>query len=167
MQKIRLMRVLVLKWVQPKLNCALSGAFEHGSEYLFLELGTAAPYGCNDMTVGNLISPGCSSMNIMRLFGSCQRRRRSHGHNCNRPNLHDDVIFDVLLPHVQQQFGFHHIHNKLYKTSLFTTGNVGFERVHIKLSCEYKLIAIILDIARFRLFMRVQLSAQPSLFLRF
>ena len=28
----RSMRSLVLKWVQPKLNCALSGASEHGSE---------------------------------------------------------------------------------------------------------------------------------------
>ena len=26
------LRSLVLKWVQPKLNCALSWAFEHGSE---------------------------------------------------------------------------------------------------------------------------------------
>ena len=28
----RSMRSLVLKWIQPKLNCALSWAFEHGSE---------------------------------------------------------------------------------------------------------------------------------------
>ena len=27
----RLLHSLVRKWVQPKLNCALSGAFEHGS----------------------------------------------------------------------------------------------------------------------------------------
>ena len=28
----RSLRSLVLKWVQPKLNCALSKAFEHGLE---------------------------------------------------------------------------------------------------------------------------------------
>ena len=45
----------------------------------FGELGTAAPYGCNDKidSVGNLTSPRCSSVNVMRLFGSSQRRKRS------------------------------------------------------------------------------------------
>ena len=28
----RSLRLLVLKWLQPKLNCALSYTFEHGSE---------------------------------------------------------------------------------------------------------------------------------------
>ena len=29
---LKWLRSLALKWVQTKLNCALSGAFEHGSE---------------------------------------------------------------------------------------------------------------------------------------
>ena len=34
----RSLRSLVLKWVQPKLSCALSWAFEHGPEFYFLIL---------------------------------------------------------------------------------------------------------------------------------
>ena len=46
------------------------------------ELGTAMPYGCSDNIkgVGNLSSPGCSEINVMSLFNTIPRTKRSHGH---------------------------------------------------------------------------------------
>ena len=46
------------------------------------ELGTAMPYGCNDNIkgVGNLSSPGCNAINVMSLFNTIPRTKRSHGH---------------------------------------------------------------------------------------
>ena len=46
------------------------------------ELGTAMPYGCNDniKRVRNLSSPGCSEINVMSLFNTIPRTKRSHGH---------------------------------------------------------------------------------------
>jgi hypothetical protein len=46
------------------------------------ELGTTMPYGCNDNIkgVGNLSSPGCSEINVMSLFNTNPRAKRSHGH---------------------------------------------------------------------------------------
>ena len=56
-------------------------------EHWMRELGTATPYGCNDniSTIGNLSSPGCSSVNVMNLFNTHQRRNRSHGHRHYTP----------------------------------------------------------------------------------
>ena len=55
--------------------------YRQREKFWIRELDTAAPYGCNDKTVsvGNLTSPRCSSVNVMKLFGSSQRRKRSHG----------------------------------------------------------------------------------------
>ena len=46
------------------------------------ELGTAAPYGCNDQIkgVGTLSSPSCKLTNVLGIFNKQQRRNRSHGH---------------------------------------------------------------------------------------
>jgi hypothetical protein len=46
------------------------------------ELGTAMPYGCNDNIkgVGHLSNPGCSEINVMSLFNTIPRTKRSHGH---------------------------------------------------------------------------------------
>jgi hypothetical protein len=46
------------------------------------ELGTAMPYGCNDNIKGvvNLSGPGCNEINVMRLFNTIPRTKRSHGH---------------------------------------------------------------------------------------
>ena len=46
------------------------------------ELGTVMPYGCNDNIkgVGNLSSPGCNEINVMSLFNTIPRTKRSHGH---------------------------------------------------------------------------------------
>ena len=62
-----------------------------------------------------LASTGCSSVSVVRLYGSSQRRARSHGHRQhNRPSLHDAVIFDYLHPYIQQPLGLHHIRTNLY-----------------------------------------------------
>ena len=49
------------------------------------DLGTALPYGCNDNIkgVGNLSSPGCNEINVMSLFNTIPRTKRSHGHKKN------------------------------------------------------------------------------------
>ena len=125
---------------------------ETGLIYLF-----AAPYGCNDKidSVGNLTSPRCSSVNVRRLFGSSQTKR-SHGHrHYNRPNFHADVTFDTLLPYVQQPVGLHHIRTKLYQLPVTKLRSLQKEvvdtKTYIQNSPEYKLVAIILGVVKFRL----------------
>jgi hypothetical protein len=46
------------------------------------ELGTAMRYGCNDNIkgVGHLSCPGCNEINVMSLFNTIPRTKRSHGH---------------------------------------------------------------------------------------
>jgi hypothetical protein len=54
------------------------------------ELDTAMPYGCNDNIkgVGNLSSPECNEINVMNLFNTIPRTKRSHGHKIiQHPNL--------------------------------------------------------------------------------
>ena len=103
--KVRILEKIYHPTNNPSLSTPLRRQRE---EFWIRELGTAAPYGCNDKidSVGNLTSPRCSSVNVMRLFGSSQRRKRSHGHrHYSRPNFHADVAFDTLLPYVQQPLG--------------------------------------------------------------
>ena len=126
-------------------------------------MGTTAAYGCNDKIdfVGNLTSPRCSSVNVMRLFGCSQRRKRSHGHrHYNRPNFHADVAFDTLLPYIQQPLGLHHLRTKLYQLPVTKLRSLQKEVVDTKTdvqnSPEYKLVAIILDVAKIRLYKPVQ-----------
>ena len=133
------------------------------SFFFFRKLGTAAPYGCNDKidSVGNLTSPKCSSVNVMRLFGSSQRRKRSHGHrHYNCLNFHADVTFETLLPYVQQPLGLHHIRTKLYQLPVTKLRSLQKEVVDTKTfvqnSSKYKLVAIILDVAKLRLYKPVQ-----------
>ena len=65
-------------------NCpTLSTHFRKQSEEFWIKtLGTASPYGCNDnmSSKGNLRNPSCSNTNVMILFPSLSRRKRSHGH---------------------------------------------------------------------------------------
>ena len=46
------------------------------------ELGTAAPYDCNDQIKGvdTLSSPSCKHTNVLGIFNKQQRRKRSYGH---------------------------------------------------------------------------------------
>ena len=73
----------------------------------------------------------------------------------NKPTIHD-VSFDSLLPYVNQQLGFHHIRTKLYSVSLKVLHNL-FDKVKQMPSSdfstpEYRLGAVIMDIANHRLF---------------
>ena len=67
--------------IQPN-NPNLSTPFRRKrEEHWIQQLGTAAPYGCNDHidSIGNLISPGCQSVNVLNLFDQTSRRHRRHG----------------------------------------------------------------------------------------
>ena len=97
----------------------------------------------------------------MRLFGSPQRRKRSHGHrHYSRPNFHADAAFDTLLPYAQQTLGFHHIRTKLYQLPVTKLLSLQREvvdtKTYVQNSPEYKQAAIILDVAKFRLYKPVQ-----------
>ena len=104
----------------------------------------------------------------MRLFGSSKRRKRSHGHrHCNSPNFHADVAFDTLFPHVQQTLVLHHIRTKLYqlpvtKLQLRFFAEGGCTKKYVPNSPEYKLVAIILDVAKLRLYRPVQTVSQEE-----
>ena len=98
---------------------------------------------------------------MIRLFGSSQRRKRSHGHrHYNRPNFYADVAYDTLLPHVQQPLGLHHIRTKVYQLPVTNLRSLQKDDVDTKAyvpnSPEYKLVAIILDVAKIRLYKPVQ-----------
>ena len=94
------------------------------------------------------------------LFGRSQRRKRSHGHRYyNRPNFHADVAFYTLLPYIQQPLGLHHIRTKLYQlpvTKLRSLQKWLIQKHILPNSPEYKLVAIILDVAKLRLYKPVQ-----------
>ena len=88
------------------------------------ELGTAMPDGCNDNIkgVGNLSSPGCSEINVMNLFNTIPRTKRSHGHKriqhsnvkkASKPRTLQDT-FNDLLSNIQKPLGIHHIRTILF-----------------------------------------------------
>ena len=146
-------------------------------EYWIKQLGTAFPYGCNDnvQSVGNLSSPQCSNVNVMELFNTSVRRKRSHGHRSyNKPNIHD-VTFSSLLPYVNKKLGIHHIRTKLYSIP-FALLNELFQEARMNpytdsSTPEYALNSIIMDIAHHRLFQPVRVtddncSKQKRLFLK-
>ena len=89
-------------------------------EFWIKTLGTASPYGCNDnlSSIGNLTSPSCSNTNVMNLFPSHSRRKRSHGHRHYTPVWHNDISFDDLLPFINKPLGIHHIRTKLFSIPL-------------------------------------------------
>ena len=156
-------RILEKNIYYPTKNPSLCTPLRRQSEEFWIrELGTAAPYGCNDKidSVGNLTSPRCSSVSVMRLFGSSQRRKRSHVHqHYNRPNFHADVAFDTLFPYVQQPLGLHHIRTKLYQLPVTKLRSLQKEVVDTKHMFKIllnKLVAIILDVAKFMLYKPVQ-----------
>ena len=100
----------------------------------------------------------CRSVSVMRLFGSSQRHKRSHGHR--HYNRHVDVAFNTLLSYLQQPLGLHHIRTKLYQLSVTKLCCLQKEvldtKTYVQNSPEYKLVAIILNVAKFRLYKPVQ-----------
>ena len=96
------MKVRILEKIyHPTNSPGLSTPFRRKrEEHWIRQLGTAAPYGCNDHidSIGNLTSPGCQSVNVLNLFDRTSRRHRSHGsRKYNKPEIHN-VSFDGLLP---------------------------------------------------------------------
>ena len=66
------------------------------------ELGTAAPFGCNDQIkgVGTLSSPLCKHTNVLGIFSKQERRKRSHGHrhyNKKTPQLASSIDTSINL----------------------------------------------------------------------
>ena len=63
--------ILSMKIYHPTNNSNHSTPFRRKrEEYWIRQLGTAAPYGCNDHidSIGNLTSPGSQSVNVLNLF---------------------------------------------------------------------------------------------------
>jgi hypothetical protein len=89
-------------------------------DYWIRELGTATPYGCNDKVdgIGILYSPTCRSVNVMDIFNSAPRRKRSHGHRHYASPIFHDVSLNDLLPFMQKPLGIHHIRSKLFSLPL-------------------------------------------------
>ena len=82
------------------------------------------PYGCNDNIKGvrNLSSPGWSEINVMSLFNTIPRTKRSHGHKriqhpnvkkASKPRTLQDT-FNDLLSNIQKPLGIHHIRTILF-----------------------------------------------------
>ena len=129
--------------------------------YWIKELGTAAPYGCNDQIkeVGTLNSPSCKDTNVLGIFNKQQRRKRSHGHrNYNKKTPQIDSGIDTfidLIDSIDQPQGVHKIKTTLFSISLpklrelqslaLESTNYDYE------SAEYNVAAIILDTAQYRL----------------
>ena len=89
-------------------------------EYWMRELGTDDPYGWNEhiVSIGNLTSPRCHSVNVSHLFDRTNRRPRSHGsRRYNKPEIYK-VSFHGLLPYVNLQLGLHHIRTRLLSSML-------------------------------------------------
>jgi hypothetical protein len=73
-------------------------------DYWIREFGTATLYGCNDKIdgIGNISNPTCRSVNVMDIFNSAPRRKRSHGpHHYTSPLFHGVSVND-LLPFMQK-----------------------------------------------------------------
>ena len=127
-------------------------------DYWIPDLGTATPYACIDKSdsICILSSPTCISVNVMGIFKSAPRRKRSHGHRYYTSPIFHDVSLNDLLTFMQKPLGMHHIRSKLFSlplSKLHTLYNSCLvSNVINPNSNEYKLTAIVLDNADHRLF---------------
>ena len=125
-------------------------------DYWIRQLGTATPYDCNDKidAIGILSSPTYRSVNVMDIFNSALRRKRSHGHRHYTSPIFYNVSLNDLLPFVQKPLGIHHIRSKLFSLPLSKLhalyNSCWVNNVTNLNSKEYKLTAIVLDIAGHR-----------------
>ena len=103
-----------------------------------------------------LSSPTCRSVNEMNIFNSALRRKRSHGHHLYTSPIFHDVSLNDLLRFKQKPLGMHHICSKLFSLPLSNLhalyNSCLVNNVTNPNSTEYKLTAIVLDIAGHRLF---------------
>ena len=145
-------------------------------DFWIRELGTAAPYGCNNKIkgVGILTSPSCQKTNVLSLFNQKQRRKRSHGRrHYNKPTQQDShQLFNDLKARLKdsvfQPQGPHKIKTELFALSLAklcSLQKVALETHNFDCeSAEYRTISMICDIAQYRLFrpVRNNLSVESS-----
>ena len=123
------------------------------------ELGTAKPYGFNDQIkgVGTLSSISYKKTNIYSLFNKQPRRKRSHGKRrynkrASQPDVTMSTLVD-LVDMIEKPEGVHKINTKLFSISFpLALESTNFDYS----SAEYRVTAIILDIANFRLFRPVR-----------
>ena len=90
------------------------------------ELGIAMPYGCNDNIkgVGNLSSPRCSEINVMSLYNTNPKAKRSHGHKrIQHPNVKKSSkprplqdTFNYLLSNIQKPVNSSHSYILIFTT---------------------------------------------------
>ena len=147
--------------------------------YWIKELGTAIPYGFSGQIkgVGTLSNISCKKTNIYSLFKKKPRRKRSHGkmHYNNRapqPDVSTSTLVD-LVNIIEKPEGVHNINTKLFCISFpqlralqeFALESTNFDYS----SAEYRVIAITLDIANYRLFRPVRsdvLAEKPNNFMK-
>jgi hypothetical protein len=131
-------------------------------DYWIHKLRSATSYGCNDKIagIGILPSPNCRSLNVIDIFNSTPRHKRSHFHRHYAAPIFHDVSLNDLLPFMQKPLGVYHIHLKLFSLpKLHALYNSCFvNNVINPNSNEYKLTAIVLDIAARRLFKPVGIT---------
>ena len=130
------------------------------------QLFKAKPYGFNDQIkrVGTLSSISCKKTNIYSLFNKQPRRKRSHGkRHYNKKAPQPDVTMSTLVDLVdmiEKPEGVHKINTKLFSISfpqLHCPQELALESTNFDYSCaEYRVTAIILDIASYRLFRPVR-----------
>ena len=130
------------------------------------ELGTAKPYGFNDQIkgVGNLSSISCKKTNIYSLFDKQLRQQRSHGkrHYNKRAPQPDTTMSTLvdLVDMIEKPEGVHKINTKMFSISfpqLRCLQELALESTNFDYSsAEYRITAIILDIANYRLFRPVR-----------
>ena len=109
--------------------------------------------------VGTLSSPSCKHTNVLGIFNKQQRRKRSHGHwhyNKKTPQLDSSIdTFINLIDSIDQPQSVHKIKTTLFSISIprlrelqslaLESTNYDYE------SAEYRVTAIILDTAQYRL----------------
>ena len=118
--------------------------------------------------MGNLSSPGCNEINVMSLFNTIPRTKRSHGHKriqhpnvkkSSKPRTLQDT-FNDLLSNIQKPLGIHHIRTILFSLPvnyLKDLRDFGLDKGGVDpFSPKYRLSSIICDVASFRLFKPVR-----------
>ena len=127
------------------------------------ELGTAKPYGFNDQIkgVGTLSSISCKKTNIYTLFNNNRDEKDQRYYNKRAPQ--PDVAMSTLVDRVdmiEKPEGVHKINTKLFSISfpqLRGLQELPLESTNFDhSSAEYRVTAIILDIANYRLFRPVR-----------
>ena len=162
------MRVQILEKVyHSSENPALFTSIRRTRELFWIkELGTAKPYGFKDQIkgVGTLSSISCKKTNIYSLFNEQPRRKRSHGkRHYNKRAPPPDVAMNTLadlVDMIEKPQGVHKINTKLFSVSfpqLRGLQKLALESTNFDYSSdEYRLTAMILDIANYRLFRPVR-----------